>query len=258
MARISNETPYHKGAARDMSMHRPMITAPALLLIGVAVVGAGMGTRARSAPPEPDRPDFDVPADKQYRVTLAGGASFEVVAISNHYPSGPKTWWRPDGTTLPEAPADPSQRVPFGKTGEVLLDILVRVSELPTDSTLKWVPTYDHSCLTYGDRGVTKGGRLVPELRACIISVRPDRTTGSMRIQFAAGPWKTECSDGGRAFNGGIPIIKDGHKFYFGKARPYQYNGGTTLAVAHNLTDVDLHTRVVHVDGQGKEHPADN
>jgi hypothetical protein len=50
-------------------------------------------------------------------------------------------------------------------------------------------------------------------------------------------------------------VIKDGHKFYFGKARPYWYNnGGTTIAVAHNLVDANLHLRLVAVDRQGKEH----
>ena len=40
-------------------------------------------------------------------MTMAGGATVEVVAVSS-FPSGPKTWWRPDGTPLDEAPADPS------------------------------------------------------------------------------------------------------------------------------------------------------
>jgi hypothetical protein len=106
-----------------------------------------------------------------------------------------------------------------------------------------------------GSGSVAKDGRLAPELRAYIVSVRPVRTTGSVRIQFAAGPWKTESSDSGRAYYNGVPVIKDGHKFYFGKARPYWYNGGaTTIAVAHNLVDANLHLRLVAVDRQGKEH----
>jgi RNA polymerase sigma factor (sigma-70 family) len=267
-----------QGASRAMILHRLMMWAAALLMIGLAVGGAGMGMLTRPAPPEserlapaqpksivasnaqkaaPSEPERLAPAqpgDNRYRVTMGGGTTFEVVALSRHF-SSPKTWWRPDGTLLAEAPADPSQRVPFGKEGEELLYILVRLKGLPENSTLKWVPTYDEECISYGGSGVAKDGQPAPELRAYIVSVRPVRTTGSVRIQFAAGPWKTESSDSGRAYYNGVPVIKDGHKFYFGKARPYWYNGGaTTIAVAHNLVDANLHLRLVAVDRQGKEH----
>ncbi len=239
-----------------MNLHRLMKWAAALLLIGVAEDGTGMGMRARSAPPEPQRPVPIDPALDRYRVTMAGGATFEVVALSSHYPSGPKTWWGPDGYPLDESPADPSQRIPFGKAGEELLDILVRLKGLPENSTLKWVPTYDYECITYSG-SVTKDGREMPDLRAYIATFRRGRTSCAVRIQFAASPWKTEASDMGRARDGGFPIIKDGHTFYFGKLRPYQYNGGTTIAVAHNLVDANLHLRLVAVDLEGKERPAD-
>jgi hypothetical protein len=236
-----------------MNSHRLMKWAAALLFIGVAVGGAGMGMLARSAPPLPERSTSAVADDNRYRVTMAGGVTFEVVALSSHYPSGPKTWWRPDGTALDESPADPSQRVPFGKTGEELVDILVRVKGLPENSTLKWVPTYDYECITYSG-GVTKDGRAMPELRAYIATFRRGRTNCAVRVQFAAGPWKTEVSDSGLSRYGGVTVVRDGRKFYFGLARPYK--GGTTIAVAHNPVDINLHTRLVAVDLQGKESPA--
>jgi hypothetical protein len=236
-----------------MNLHNLMKWAAALLLFGVAAGGAEMGMWALSAQPEPKRPACADPAANQYRATMAGGATFEVVALSSHYPSGPKTWWRPDGTPLDELPADRSQRVPFGKTGEELVDILVRLKGIPENATLKWVPTYDAECIHYSG-GVTKEGRQMPELRAYIASFRRGRTNCAVRIQFAAGPWKTEVSDSGRSRHGGVTVVRDGRKFYFGLARPYK--GGTTIAVAHNLVDIDLHTRLVAVDFQGKEHPA--
>jgi RNA polymerase sigma factor (sigma-70 family) len=247
-----------EGASRAMNVHRLMKWAAALLLVGVAVGGAGLGMRARSAPPEPEPPLPADTDDNRYRVTMAGGVTFEVVAVSTHYAS-PKIWWRPDGTPLEKAPADPSSDAYSGVTGEVLVDILVRVENLPEDSTLKWVPTYDGSCPTYlggADQwgsGVKKDGRRDPELLAYVASFHPDRTNCSVRIQFAAGPWKTEASDEGRSRYGGGTLIKDGHYFYFGVARPYQ--SGTLVAVAHNLTAADVHCRLMAVDFQGKEHP---
>ena len=44
-----------KGVSRAMSLHRLTKWAAALLFIGVAAGGAGMGMRARSAPPEPEQ-----------------------------------------------------------------------------------------------------------------------------------------------------------------------------------------------------------
>ena len=220
---------------------------------GLVIDGRRRGRRGDGAAESagaPEQPPPPVVNDNKYRVTMAGGATFEVLALLSHY-SSPKMWWRPDGTPLGEVPADRSLDVYFGTTGEVLVDILVRVKDLPKDSTLKWVPTYDSQCLTYKG-GVTKDGKRIPELFAYVASFRPDRTICSVQIQFAAGPWKTEASDGVR-FGGGT-VIKDGHEFHFGLARAYQ--GGSTVAVAHNLADADIHIRLVAVDSQGKEYPA--
>jgi hypothetical protein len=260
-----------RGASEAMNSHRSMTRVAALLLMGVAAASAGMGMRARSASPQPDprastqlanpridptksenHPRTDPRASTQlanhrYRITMAGSTTFEVVAVSEHY-SSPKNWWRPDGTLLAETPADPSRDAYSGHTGEELLDILVRVKNLPTDATLKWVPTYDHSCLTYLG-GVAKDGKALPELRAYVVSIRPDRKSGSVQIQLATGPWKTVVSE---SLSAGVTTIKDGHKFYFG--RPRSYDGGTTIAVAHNLVDADVHNRLVAVDYQGNEH----
>ncbi len=125
-----------------MSIHRPKITATARLLIGVAVGGVATALRARSAPPQTERPAFADPAGDRYRVTLSGGTTFEVVGILKDY----KTWYRPDGTPLDESPADPSGDAYSVKAGEEHQTILVRVKNLPKDATLKWVPTYDQGC----------------------------------------------------------------------------------------------------------------
>jgi hypothetical protein len=236
-----------------MNLYRLMRWSAALVLIAVAVGGAGMGILARSAPPEPERQSSAKPADNRYRVTMAGGTTFEVIAIQKDWS---KAWWRPDGNPLNESPADPSQDLYFMKPGELRRTVLVRVENLPEDATLKWVPTYDDCCLEYrGDdsgAGVTKDGRRVRELRAYVVSVHPDRRTGSVQIQLAAGPWKTVVSHRGGRRDTGITIIDERHQFCFGTARPYR--GGTTITVAHNLVDANLHLRLVAVDRQGKEH----
>ena len=68
---------------------------------------------------------------------MAAGATVEVVAVSS-FPSGPKTWWRPDGTLLDEAPVDPSPYPYRNDADENVRVILVRVSNLPHDAYLRW------------------------------------------------------------------------------------------------------------------------
>ena len=51
-------------------------------------------------------------------------------------------------------------------------------------------------------------------------------------------------------------MFVNGHKFCFGKARPYQAYGRsmTAFAVAHNFLGQDR--RLVAIDRDGKSHPA--
>jgi hypothetical protein len=184
------------------------------------------------------------PDEAAYCAKLAGGVTVEVLAISSD-PSNPRAWWRPNGAPLDEPLADP---LPFRyrpPADEQLRTIFVRVSRVARGDTLKWLPNYDHG--QYSSEEVTKEGRRLPDLRACLASVRRGRESCTVRINLATGPWKTEASDRG---GGGHSVVIDGLKYYFGKARPFQ--GGTALAVAHNIVGRD--NRIVAVDLKGKEH----
>ena len=93
----------------------------------------------------------------------------------------------------------------------------------------------------------------MPGLEAYVASVRRDRATGEVKVRLAAGPWKTEISNDGR---GGVGTFVNGHKFAFGKARPFAAHGRpmTVFAVAHNFFEQDR--RIVAIDRDGKAHPA--
>ena len=75
--------------------------------------GGGPGpssTGGASSKAAPSRRDLPAPEPALTRGTrkLSSGTTVEVLAISP-YPSGPDTWWRPDGTPLPRSPHDPSR-----------------------------------------------------------------------------------------------------------------------------------------------------
>ena len=128
--------------------------------------------------------------------------------------------------------------------------ILVQISGLPKDANLRWLPTFDGG---YSGFSPTRGGQKVPGLEAYVVSLRRDRATREVKVRLAAGPWKTEVSNDGR---GGAGTFVNGHKFAFGKARPFRPTSRpmTVFAVAHNFFEQDR--RIVAIDHDGKSHPA--
>ena len=237
-----------QAGSRAMSLHYLMKWLAALLLMGVALGGAGFGMRARSASTQPERRPPDGPNQPVYSLRMAGDVTFEVIAVSS-FPSGPKSWWRPDGTPLDEPPCDPLS-VPFPRFPDQERRIVLARVDLPKDANLRWLPTFDG-----GSTGLSpaRGGQNVPGLEAYIVSLRPDRATCEVTVRLAAGPWKTEVSNDGR---GGRAMVINGHNFSFGKARPFTAHGRpmTAFAVAHNFFGQDR--RLVAVDHDGTAHAA--
>src|SRR5262249_26021033 len=159
--------------------------------------------------------------DARYRSTLANGATIEVVAVSTH-PSGPGTWWRPDGSPLPEAPADRSEARIEAGDGRACV-VLVRVSHLPEGASLRWLPTTDGD---YWGLTPTREGHPLPGMEMYAAAFGPGRASCEIKATVASGPWKTEIADDGSKTSW---TSRGPHEFYFGKARA---NGpGTALAV---------------------------
>lgn len=173
---------------------------------------------------------------------LPQGVTIEVVAVSTH-PSGPKTWWGPDGTPLPEAPCDPVARVDEFR-GPLVREVVVRVAGLPENVSLNWHPS---DCRSYGMGAPQKDGGDVPDLRRVVAEFTDGLTTGVVHFDLPLGPWVTEQV---AEYTAGIE--KGDRAYFFGKPRPIRQ--GTAIAVAHNIADRDV--RVVAVGRDGREHPA--
>ena len=202
-----------QGAAQAMRLHRLMKLAAALFLLAVIAAGAGMGMLARSQSPVADSPHPAKSEKRRFQVTMTGSVTLEVVGVSR-FPSGPKTWWRPDGTPLETPPIDPLADSHRDDPAFECLIVLVQISGLSRDANLRWLPTFDGG---YSGYSPTRAGQKVPGLEAYVVSLRRDRPTCEVKVRLAAGPWKTEVSNDGR---GGTGRFVNGHKFAFGKARP--------------------------------------
>jgi RNA polymerase sigma factor (sigma-70 family) len=237
-----------EGVSRAMNLHRLMKGAAVLLLIGIASGGAGMAMLARSAPAEANAAPAN-PDDNRYDITMAGGARIEVVAVSR-VPTGPDTWWKPDGSRLAEAPVDTIESHLGPNDGDLDRVILVRATGVNKDDYFRWKPTTAHS--SWGGQPM-KNGQVVPGLEYYEATFHRDQAACGVEARVAAGAWKTEVSNDGR---GGTGMFVNGHKFSFGKARPGTSHGRpvTVFAVAHNFFEQDR--RLVAIDTESKAHPA--
>jgi beta-lactamase regulating signal transducer with metallopeptidase domain len=224
-------------------------TAVTLAALGAAGILLPLGAaRLEARPHEPKAADQRRETASKGVVKLPGGASIEVVGVSS-CPSGPGTWWRPDGSPLAEAPCDPPSSQPqfgneFQLPNAVAREVVVRVTGLPEGSDLIWYP---RPSVSNSPSRPNKDGKPAPGLLREVAQISGNLKTFEVGFRLAVGAWKTEYAhDGG----GGFSTSRGSHSFYFGKARPVQR--GTAIAVAHNITD--LETRVVAVDRDGREH----
>jgi RNA polymerase sigma factor (sigma-70 family) len=232
-------------------------------VLGIALVvaaGAGVAATALAQRPEQDRSPkpqqaaADVQAsatvagptgpDPRWMRTLSSGATIEVLGVSPH-PSGPGTWWRPDGTPLPQPPCDPF-RARIGAGGDVVLRaVVVRVMHLPPGAEHKWSVKEANG----GSEGQAESGGKPAFGLSEAVSVFP-RTLKicTVRFEVASGGWTTVQTWGKSA--GALGSVSGSYIF----GEPIATKNGTTLSVTHNLHDVSL--RLVAVDRAGEEHPS--
>ncbi len=184
--------------------------------------------------------------DPRWMRTLTSGATIEVLGVSPH-PSGPNTWWRPDGTPLPEAPCDPFQ-ANIGAGGDVVLRaVAVRVLHSPPGADLKWHVTEGNG----GSSGPAKsGGKPAAGLSEVISVFARALKICTIRFEVASGDWKTVQTWAGSSGGGAVGSLNG--SFIFGA--PIATKKGTTWSVTHDLRDVDV--RLVAVDKNGEEQPS--
>ncbi len=240
-----------EGATKAMIVQRLLRATAAVFLIGAVASGAGMGLLARTEPPPPEAEPGTVAVAEEdpYRATFQGGATVEVIGVST-LPTGPNTWWKPDGSPLAEAPVDTIEWRLRANENQPARVILVRSSGVRKADMFRWHPT--RAGKYWGGRP-TKNGGPAPEWDYYAATFGRDQADCEVQIRVATGPWKTETStDGG----GGTGNFVNGHKFCYGKARAYQAYGRslTAIAVAHNFLGQDR--RLIAVDRDGKVHPS--
>ncbi len=215
--------------------------------VGGVMVVAGPSARPEAPKPAAARPD--VPDEPRYRVRFRGGATVEVIGVST-FPTGPQTWWRPDGTPMDEAPIDRIISRPIVGTHQPKARVIVvRALGIGQPDMIRWHPI--GSSGYWGSRP-RKDRRNALELDYYVAEFDQSSAECGVQVRVASGPWKTEVShDGG----GGFGTFVNGHKFCFGKARAAFSDGRpiTAIAVSHNFLGMDR--RLLAIDRDGGTHP---
>ena len=170
----------------------------------------------------------------------------EVVGISPH-PSGPDTWWRPDGTPLHPATVRPVRHGKSRTTTPSFGRLSCAWSTFRTEPT-----TTGGSTRPAADRDgpARRDGKPVPGLSEAVARFPADASTCTILFKVAAGPWKYRPDLGEES---GRSWPRTDASFIFGDA--IATKKGTTLSVTHNIQNMAV--RLVAVDDDGKEHPAE-
>jgi RNA polymerase sigma factor (sigma-70 family) len=187
-------------------------------------------------------PSAKTPEDRRWVRSLPNGATIEIIGVSST-PTGPDTWWRPDGAPLHPAPCD--RREPM-VTGDKLIakSVVVRVTGIPAGADQDLSITEAQAC----SRGpARRDDKDIPELTELTANFPTGTHTGTVRFQVAADPWHRELTVG--KSTAAIGAATAG--YIFGDAIPSKK--GTSLAVTHNVQGMAL--RVLAIDVNGKEHP---
>ena len=200
------------------------------------------GPKAAARPSE--KRDEKPAADPRWSKSLPNGATIEVVGVSPH-PSGPLTWWRPDGSPLAEPPCDRSGTEITSDGNVVFRAVVVRVTNVPEGADEDWWIKEANG----GSSGpARRAGKLVPGLGEVVTEFPRGLGTCTIFFKVAAGPWNTVQTWGK---DDGALASRDGPSFIFGGR--IATRTGTTLSVTHDILDKPM--RLVAVDAEGKEHP---
>jgi RNA polymerase sigma factor (sigma-70 family) len=191
-----------------------------------------------------EKPNEKTVGDRRWVRSLPSGALIEIIGVSS-FPSGPDSWWRPDGSPLQQAPCDPVEPRISGDNAVRML-VVVRLARIPDGADHDWSITEAQG---QGEGPAMRNGKPLPGLSEMTALLPADASACTVLFKVAAGPWKTVQTWGKNP--GGVGS-RDGPSCIFSDA--IATKKGTTLCVTHDIHDKPV--RLVAVDIDGGELPA--
>jgi hypothetical protein len=206
----------------------------------LAMVRAGQRKVANEPSPVATRSSTE-PAESQWRQTLPGGATIELVGVSEN-PSDHRPWWRPDGSPLVTRPYEHAGSSVAPQKNDVRREIAIHVDSPGEPVSFKWDLKADFSSSTV-NMDHTGNGFEVAAVRFPAFQKKM-----TIRVGVADQPWKiiTEAR-GPRTL--AVASMKDVNVIFSGA---YEEKDGVTIVAAHN--QIDQATRVAAIDLDGRTH----
>lgn len=123
------------------------------------------------------------------RVTLPGGVAVELLGVCTH-PSAGREWWRPDGSSLDEAPHRKTDGNVYPNASETAYEFAVRLHDLPDGAavTMKTDPG-----------GSRTNGTGLNGLHWLATSLPNDLEKCQLLVGIAADPWETTAGTTGQS-----------------------------------------------------------
>ena len=134
-----------------------------------------------------EKPNEKTAGDRRWVRSLPSGAIIEVIGISS-FPSGPDTWWRPDGTPLHQAPCDPIRAENLGRQRRPSSWLWCAWPAFPTEPTTSGRSPRPAAA---AEGPAMRDGKPLPGLSEMAALLPADAGTGTVLFKVAAGPWKT-------------------------------------------------------------------
>ncbi|WP_422931970.1 RNA polymerase sigma factor [Singulisphaera sp. PoT] len=254
-----------QGVAWTMLMEKLRPIGFALLVsvgVGVAATASARsgneGAAKSQQPPARERVDVtparervDLAPNPKFTRKMKNGTVVEVLAVSS-IPSGPKTWWRPDGTPLAEPAADPKfDDKPGSPLGKRKYQIIYEVNyKVDADAIPDDVSTKSTDSSVAYSREVNRNGKELSNLRT-VMAVQPESLkTTALDFEAAYGPWETVSSWDSLDGIAGTTTERGPIAF----TQIVNDRGQMVVTVAHVIPVRENQIRVVAVDKEGKEH----
>jgi len=241
-------------ANRKLSIRLGWLSAAALIALALLLIPqARPEFEAPAKAQEPKAEETPAAAAPQWKATLPGGVTVELVGVS-HYPSEGQPWWRPDGSATAERPYD--RWVGFGSvwSGEAEREkaynrsFALRIGGLESIFGRAVVHRVEPTGLSKGTTAPQSGGKDLQNMYAIAAALPEGAETCTIRFGLA-GDWTTLMEHDGKAWT----RHKTQECGEVALAQAEKADGGTRIAVSHHMPD-DQDARLVAEDNQGGIH----
>ncbi len=178
-----------------------------------------------------------------FAAALPDGRSIQLLSVHEHK-SDNKSFWRPDGTPLAEAPYEPDKMAENVAAQGKVYEFAFRAKGIQFDGPMQY-----HFEGSTGWVKRESSDNLGTTVATVVLDAKA--TTENIRVSIASGDWTTLIAEGPQ---GGLAESGQEYSVIFGAA--YEKDGATCITVTLEGSLSEQAARLCAVDAQGQFHPS--